>query len=290
MALIENRVKTTNHFIELARFTLFLFKRFCVVFLLCGCSYLLFFPVKTISKSSLEIYGTLLSVGSWIADNLIENVEVLYDRLSYFRNLEAENIKLKLQLTRMKDLEQTVTHLLSENKELRKLLKVTDRLEYNYITSRIVGASITPLSSSAVIEAGENNNIKVNNLVINQDGLVGRIINVSNNYSSVMLLSDPNSRVPVITSASRERGILANQGDETLLIYLSEEHKVEVGELIYTSGDGKIYPYGLLVGKIYKINNDGIFVKLSTNLKNLDFVYIQSISDETLNLPTANTN
>ena len=92
MALIENRVKTTNHFIELARFTLFLFKRFCVVFLLCGCSYLLFFPVKTISKSSLEIYGTLLSVGSWIADNLIENVEVLYDRLSYFRNLEAENI------------------------------------------------------------------------------------------------------------------------------------------------------------------------------------------------------
>ena len=190
----------------------------------------------------------------------------------------------------MKDLEQTVTHLLSENKELRKLLKVTDRLEYNYITSRIVGASITPLSSSAVIEAGENNNIKVNNLVINQDGLVGRIINVSNNYSSVMLLSDPNSRVPVITSSSRERGILANQGDETLLIYLSEEHKVEVGELIYTSGDGKIYPYGLLVGKIYKINNDGIFVKLSTNLKTLDFVYIQSISDETLNLPTANTN
>ena len=44
------------------------------------------------------------------------------------------------------------------------------------------------------------------------------------------------------------------------------------------------------IGVEIKINNDGIFVKLSTNLKNLDFVYIQSISDETLNLPTANTN
>ncbi len=290
MALIENRIRVTNHFTELGRFSLFLFKKFCIVVLLCGCSYLLLFPIKNLSKLSLEVYGILLSAGSIIADNLIENVELLYDRLSYFRNLEAENVKLKLQLARMADLEQTVTNLLSENKELRKLLKVTDKIKDNYITSRLVGASITPLSSSAVIEAGENKNVKANDLVINEDGLVGRIINVSNNYSSVMLLNDPNSRVPVITSASRERGILAKQGDNMLLIYLSEDHKVEIGELIYTSGDGKIYPYGLLVGKIYKIDNDGIFVKLSANLNNLDFVTVQSISDENLDVPLVETN
>ena len=255
MALVENRIRTKNHFIELARFTLFLFKKFCIIFLICGSSYLLYFPIKTISKSSLEVYGTLLSTGSLIVDNLIENVELLYNRLSYFRNLEAENIKLKLQLARMTDLEKTAINVLSENNELRKLLKVTDRAESNYITSRLVGANITPLSSSAVIEAGENNKVKVNDLVTNQEGLVGRIINVSNNYSSVMLLSDPNSRVPVITSSSRERGILANQRNNMLLIYLPEEHKAEVGELVYTSGDGKIYPYGILVGKVYKINN-----------------------------------
>ncbi|NBU53251.1 MAG: rod shape-determining protein MreC, partial [Alphaproteobacteria bacterium] len=278
MALVENRIRTKNHFIELARFTLFLFKKFCIIFLICGSSYLIYFPIKTISKSSLEVYGTLLSTGSLIVDNLIENVELLYNRLSYFRNLEAENIKLKLQLARMTDLEKTAINVLSENNELRKLLKVTDRAESNYITSRLVGANITPLSSSAVIEAGENNKVKVNDLVTNQEGLVGRIINVSNNYSSVMLLSDPNSRVPVITSSSRERGILANQRNNMLLIYLPEEHKAEVGELVYTSGDGKIYPYGILVGKVYQINNDGVFVKLSANLNNLDFVTIESIS------------
>jgi rod shape-determining protein MreC len=290
MALVENRIRTKNHFIELARFTLFLFKKFCIIFLICGSSYLLYFPIKTISKSSLELYGTLLSTGSLIADNLIENVELLYNRLSYFRNLEAENIKLKLQLARMTDLEKTAINVLSENNELRKLLKVTDRKESNYITSRLVGANITPLSSSAVIEAGENNKVKVNDLVTNQEGLVGRIINVSNNYSSVMLLSDPNSRVPVITSSSRERGILANQRDNMLLIYLPEEHKAEVGELVYTSGDGKIYPYGILVGKVYKINNDGVFVKLSANLNNLDFVTIESISHGNLNFPLSEEN
>ena len=290
MALIENRIRTKNHFIELTRFTLFLLKKFCIVFLLCGSSYLLYFPIKTISKSSLEVYGTLLSTGSLIVDNLIENVELLYNRLSYFRNLEAENIKLKLQLARMTDLEKTAINVLSENNELRKLLKVTDRAESNYITSRLVGANITPLSSSAVIEAGENNKVKVNDLVTNQEGLVGRIINVSNNYSSVMLLSDPNSRVPVITSSSRERGILANQRNNMLLIYLPEEHKAEVGELVYTSGDGKIYPYGILVGKVYKINNDGVFVKLSANLNNLDFVTIESISHDNLNFPLREEN
>ena len=290
MALVENRIRTKNHFIELARFTLFLFKKFCIIFLICGSSYLLYFPIKTISKSSLEVYGTLLSTGSLIVDNLIENVELLYNRLSYFRNLEAENIKLKLQLARMTDLEKTAINVLSENNELRKLLKVTDRAESNYITSRLVGANITPLSSSAVIEAGENNKVKVNDLVTNQEGLVGRIINVSNNYSSVMLLSDPNSRVPVITSSSRERGILANQRNNMLLIYLPEEHKAEVGELVYTSGDGKIYPYGILVGKVYKINNDGVFVKLSANLNNLDFVTIESISNGHLNFPLGETN
>lgn len=290
MALVENRIRTKNHFIELARFTLFLFKKFCIIFLICGSSYLLYFPIKTISKSSLELYGTLLSTGSLIADNLIENVELLYNRLSYFRNLEVENIKLKLQLARMTDLEKTAINVLSENNELRKLLKVTDRAESNYITSRLVGANITPLSSSAVIEAGENNKVKVNDLVTNQEGLVGRIINVSNNYSSVMLLSDPNSRVPVITSSSRERGILANQRNNMLLIYLPEEHKAEVGELVYTSGDGKIYPYGILVGKVYKINNDGVFVKLSANLNNLDFVTIESISHGHFNFPLSETN
>ena len=280
MAIIANRIKTKNHLIELAKFALFLLRRFCVVFLICSCSYLLYFPIQVVSRSSLEVYGTLISAGSLISDTLIGNIKLMYDRLSYFKNLEAENIKLRLQLANISNLETVSANALSENRELRKLLKVTDNLEYSYLTSRLIGASITPLSSSAIIEVGDNNKVKVNDLVTNQDGLVGRVANVSSNYSSVMLLSDPNSRVPVVTSSSRERGILAKQEDNMLLIYLPEEHNVEIGELVYTSGDGKIYPYGLLVGRIYKMTDDGIFVQLSANLNNIEFVTIESRSKE----------
>ena len=276
MAIIANRIKTKNYLVELTKFILFLLRKFCIVILICACSCLLYFPIQVISRSSLELYGMLISAGSLISDSLIENVKILYDRLSYFKNLEAENIKLKLQLASISDLETTTTNILAENRELRKLLKVTDNIQATSITSRLLGINITPLSSSAIVEAGENNNVKINDLVINQDGLIGRVINISNNYSSIMLLNDPGSRVPVVTSSSRERGILAKQGDHMLLIYLPEDHQVQAGELIYTSGDGKIYPYGLLVGRVDKVNNDGVFIKLSADLNKIEFVNIES--------------
>jgi rod shape-determining protein MreC len=280
MAIIANRIKTKNYLVELTKFILFLLRRFCIVILICACSYLLYFPIQIVSRSSLELYGILISAGSLVSDSLIENVKILYNRLSYFKNLEAENIKLKLQLAKISDLETATTNALAENIELRKLLKVTDNVQAAYITSRLLGVNITPLSSSAIIEAGDNNNVKINDLVTSQDGLIGKVINVSYNYSSIMLLNDPSSRVPVVTSSSRERGILAKQGDNMLLIYLPEEHQAQVGELIYTSGDGKVYPYGLLVGKVDKVNNDGVFVKLSTDLNKIEFVNIESRPQE----------
>lgn len=278
MAITANRIRNKNYLIELAKLTLLVLRKFCVVFLICACSYLLYFPVNNISKLSLEAYGVILSVGSFVSDSVADGIKLLYDRLSYFKNLEAENIKLKLQLSSMHNLDKVTTRTLSENRELRKLLKVIDNLEYNHITSRLLGISITPFSSSAVIEAGDNDKVEINDLVTNQDGLIGKVVNISSNYSSIMLLSDPNSRVPVVTSSSREKGILAKQGDNMLLIYLPEEHNVKTGELLYTSGDGKVYPYGLLVGKVNKVTDDGIFVELSASLNKIEFVAITSKS------------
>ena len=276
MAITANRIRNKNYSIELAKLVLFLLRKFCIMFLICACSYLLYFPIPSISRLSLEAYGVILSVGSLVSDSFVDNIKLLNDRLSYFRNLEAENIKLKIQLSNMSDLEKVTTTTLSENRQLRKLLKVIDNLEYNYVTARLLGVTITPFSSSAIIEIGDNDKVKINDLITNQDGLIGRVVNISSNYSSIMLLNDPNSRVPIVTSTSRARGILAKQGDNMLLIYLPEEHNVKIGELVYTSGDGKVYPYGLLVGKVKKITNDGVFVELSANLNKIEFVTVAS--------------
>lgn len=275
MAILANRVKTKNHLLEIVKFIFFAVKKFSIVVLIFACTYLLYFPVSGISKPSLEISGMVLSAGTSISNAVIGNLSRFYDRLSYFKNLEAENINLKLQLTELSKIKLLAANTLSENKELRKLLLVTQSLEYKTIASRLIGVNLTPLSSSAMIEAGNNHDVNIDDLVTNQDGLIGRVVSTSNNYSSIMLLTDPNSRVPVVTLSSKERGILARQGDHMQLIYLPQDHKVEVGELICTSGDGKIYPYGLLVGQVYKIVNDSIFIKLNANLNNTEFVNIE---------------
>lgn len=280
MAITANRIRNRHYSIELTKLLLFVIRKVCVLLLVCICSYLLYFPAPTLSKLSLEVYGVMLSAYSLVSDSLVENMRLLNNRLSYFKNLEAENIKLKLQLSNISSLEKVATATLSENRELRKLLKVADKPHYNYVTSRLVGISNTPFSGSAIIEVGDNDKVEVDDLVTNQDGLIGKVVNVSSNYSSVMLLSDPNSRVPVITASSRERGILAKRGSDMLLIYLPEEHKIEVGELLYTSGDGKVYPYGLLVGRVSKVTDDGIFVELSANLNKIEFVSVASSSKD----------
>lgn len=288
MAILANRVKTKNNLLELIRAVTFSLRKIFVIALICICLYWLHSPMTWVSRASLELSGILLSAGSFVSDLVIDNVKSLSDRLTYFRNLEAENLKLKLQLSKLKELENKTADLLLENRDLRQLLRVTEELEHHYVTSRLTSVSVTPLQSSAIVEAGTSSGVKVNDLVISQEGLIGKIVAVSDNYSSVALLNDPGSRVPVITSSSRERGILAKHDDSTetfgslknvgemALIYLPEDHKVEVGESVYTSGDGKIYPYGLLIGTVSQVTNEGVFVTLSNKLNNANFVMIYS--------------
>jgi rod shape-determining protein MreC len=241
-----------------------------------GCLVLVYFPSAKINRMSLEISGNIISATSLVFDVIADNVNAIRLRLAYFRNLETENMRLRLELAEFKALKIDVSRIQSENKVLRELLNVADDSKYQNITARLAGVSDSPFSNSAIIEAGEDQGVRQDDLVISPDGLIGRVANTSSGYSSVILLSDPNSRVPAITSSSKERGILAKQGNSMLLIYLPERHNVQPGELIYSSGDGKIYPYGLLIGRVAKVEDGQVFVDLSAKLNTVEFVGIRS--------------
>lgn len=276
MAILANRVRIGGSFIATAKFFGFILAKILIWLMIIGCLVLIYFPSAKINKMSLEISGNIISAGSLVFDVIADNINALKTKFTYFRNLETENMRLRLELAEFKALRRDIARLQSENKTLRELLNVVDDAKYQSITVRLAGISDSPFSNSAVIEAGENQGVRQDDLVISPDGLVGRVVTTSPNYSSVILLSDPSSRVPAITSSSKERGILAKQGGSMLLIYLPEQHNVQVGELIYSSGDGKIYPYGLLVGRVAKVENGQVFVDLSAKLNKVEFVSIRS--------------
>src|SRR5690606_4385105 len=117
------------------------------------------------------------------------------------------------------------------------------------IATKILGDSSGPFIRSALVNAGETHGVLKGQIVINYNGLVGRIIEVGSKTSRVLLITDINSRIPIITASSRERGIVVGNNTDLLsLLYLPEDTRVQIGEIIFTSGDGESFPSGVPIG------------------------------------------
>jgi len=276
VAILANRVKIKNNLLELGKFTIVLVRRFFAVILISLACYLMYFSApRPLAQVFLEMSGKFLSVGASIYQESIDISKWLYGRLSYFKNLEEENLRLKDELASLENIRQIDTDIKLENSELRKILNVTKELKRDFVSAKIVGTAITPFASSATIQAGAKDGVNINDIARGKYGLVGRVSEVSDNYSTIILNNDHNSRIPVITSNSKIKGILAKQGDNLKMIYLPEEHNIEIGELVYTSGDGKIYPKGIATAVITNITNEGAFLKSLEDVNDLEFVVIE---------------
>ncbi len=249
------------------------------VLILLSCFLLYFSYPQTIATVALDSIGKTLSLGTIIYSQSINAVKSAYSMVSYFQDLEAENLKLKLEISSLSNTQELASSLKAENTALKEMLNVPQDIEVKFVTAKVVGTTMSPFTSSATMQAGENENIKVNDIVKGTKGLIGRITEVGKNYSTVMLINDHNSRIPVVTENSKTRGILAKQDDHLKVIYLQENHNAQVGEIILTSGEGKIFPRGIPIATIIRIKDKEAFVEILDDLNKIDFVVVASNSE-----------
>lgn len=279
MAILANRVKIKNNLIELGKFTISSLRKFFILVLILASSYLLYFSAgKSIENIIGEITGNILYINDRIYERFADIYNTISGRFHYLQDLEKENAGLKLKIATLEMLQEQIVKTESENLELRKFLNLAKTIKHNFISAKIISSVITPFTRSITIEAGSINGININDIVRGKAGLVGRVLEVSDNYSVVMLIEDHNSRIPVITATSKEKGILARENKHLKMVYLQEGHKIQVGEIIYSSGDGKIYPKGIPVAIVTEIINDGVFVKSIEELNHLEFVIVETAS------------
>lgn len=275
MAILENRVKTENGVIELYHFCRFIVKKVIIGFFLVCSVYLLYFPANKISTLSLEFSGSLISVVVGLSESIFEKVNLIKSKLIYFRDLESENIKLKFELAQLKRLEDSLYQIRAENIALKSLLKVISDIKSEVkITARLLSVSNNPISKIALIGAGVKDGIILDQLVLDERGLVGRVVEVSENYAKVMTINDARSRIPVVTSRSAKRGVLAVNGDNMHILYLDDMVNLDHGEHVLTSGDGKIYPPGLLVATISSNISGEVKLLPVMDLENARFVTV----------------
>lgn len=142
-----------------------------------------------------------------------------------------------------------------ENIRLRQVLGFQSPGSYHLLPAKVVSVRGGNLLMDAIINRGSNDSVCVDAPVINQDGLIGRIISVTPDFATVQLLTDPANRVAARVASSREMGIVrCLTPDEMILSNFPIQGSINVGDLIVSSGLGGIYTAGLTIGTVVEIN------------------------------------
>ena len=193
--------------------------------------------------------------------------------------LREENQKLREQNTTLMRWQFAATELENENARLRDLLKFAPSGKESYTSARVAIDSSGPYVKAVVINAGKQNNVEADLAVVNENGLVGRVVETSERSSRVLLLTDINSRVPVMTETSRERAIATGDNSDNLVLkYAPQDSKIKVGERLLTTSDGGVMPPGLPVGVVSQIKDGIITVKPYVDWYRLEYVSVVDFS------------
>jgi rod shape-determining protein MreC len=172
--------------------------------------------------------------------------------ISHARDLIAvyqENAELAAENERLLVWQQAALRLASENAELRNLLKLAPEPAISYLTARVIASSGGTYVRNVIVNAGSENGVARGQAAITGDGLIGRVTEVGDRAARILLITDLNSRVPVIVESSRRRAVLTGDNSERpSLRNMEAGAAIRIGDRIVTSGEGGVFPPGLPVG------------------------------------------
>ena len=184
-----------------------------------------------------------------------------------YNELIKENEELKDNISKSDFLE-------LENSQLRKLIEEQIESPSNFVSARIMLDKQSPYLNSFVINVGSNKGIKNGMAALDGKNFIGRIVDVNFFSSRVLLVSDLNSKIPILSEPSANHAILSGHGtSEPTLEYLPENHNIQDGDKIYTSGKEGIFTPGIPIGYA-KIVKNKIEVLVFSDLRQITFINI----------------
>lgn len=278
-------------FIQLSQIRL-LAKKFAIVIL-----FLSAFVMMLINKTDTVIIEKTSSMATDVVSPLIDVLVVpartLAGVFDYFRDLSKiydDNRKLRAENNRLQIVSDKARALEIENKLLAKLLNYTPPPNAKFVTARVIAEEGGAFSHSIIAYTGRDSGVKKGQVVMSDNGVIGRVDKPGKMYSKIILITDINSKIPVMVERTRVRGILS--GDNTTvpkMIFIPLSAKLTVGDRIITSGVAGVFPPGLPIGKISSIEKNSVKIKTFGNLDRLEYVKIidygldgeESASEET---------
>jgi rod shape-determining protein MreC len=173
------------------------------------------------------------------------------------KELREDNIKLANEISSLKESK-------LENIRLSRLLNFKEKIIPGVISGKIINKSLLQTRNTITLNVGENDSVAINMPVITDDGLVGRIVSTSRNYSIAQIIYNKDMRITVKVQRNRLDGILSYDGVSNLMVNnIQKSADVNVGDVIITSEYSNIYPPGIPVGTVSETGNlDNLFKKV----------------------------
>ena len=220
------------------------------------------------------VIDTVMPSFDWAMAPVTATVKLARDFRSYQRIYE-QNQELRRELRQMTAWKEAALQLEQENAKLRDLNNVRLDPRLTYITGVVLADSGSPFRQSVLINVGSRDGIVDGWATVDGTGLVGRISGVGANTSRVILLTDATSRIPATIQPSGQRALIVGDNSSAPPIdFLEDPDQVRPGDRIVTSGDGEVFPPGLLIGQVAQDPGGRLRTRLAADYERLEFLRV----------------
>ncbi len=246
------------------------------VLTLCFLVLFLFWRIDSprVERMRAQVVDAVVPRMDWAMAPVTATVKILRDFQSY-QSIHEQNQELRRELRQMTAWKEAALQLEQENARLRDLNNVRLDPRLTYITGVVLADSGSPFRQSVLINVGSRDGIVDGWATMDGIGLVGRIAGVGANTSRVILLTDTNSRIPVEILPSGQRALVVGDNSAAPPIdFLEDPGQVRPGDRIVTTGDGEVFPPGLLIGQVAQDPGGRLRARLAADYERLEFLRV----------------
>lgn len=190
-----------------------------------------------------------------------------------FLDVRASNEALRHENERLLQWRAAAQRLEDENRLLRELNELNIEPRTRYITAHVIGDQGGAFVRSVLVSAGTRDGVAKGQAALTGKGLAGRVAETGRRAARILLVTDMNSRVPVLVGNSRDRAVLAGDNSPMPeLLYFSPDVQMRVGDQVVTSGHGGAFPSGLPIGVVTEVRENEVRVAPYVDWAHLEFL------------------
>ena len=204
--------------------------------------------------TGLEIVGSVLAPGKWVH----RQTQSLWSSYVHLHQAQEENTALKEEIQDLKLQNMRLKEQARAAVRLRELMHFDPPPKWTFQGADIIGSRVGPnaVLQTVIINKGSRDGISPDTPIVTPDGVVGRISQVSPDFSTILLLTDPNSSIPVRGRRTRTNGVICGlgTGHRLKVKHVPQNSPLEEGEVLVTSGLAGLFPEGLPIAEVTRVS------------------------------------